>query len=142
RPIRFVLAADTVFLLDGEVLGKPESMKDNIEMLTKLSGKTHEVLTCVTVVYGKEKEDADGESVFLEKSFYDTTLVKIIDIPHNVIVTYVKTGEPEDKTGGYSILGLGSTFVERIYGDYFNIIGLPSHRTAKELSALFDAKLI
>ncbi|GFQ90186.1 hypothetical protein TNCT_323221 [Trichonephila clavata] len=140
-PKRLIVAADTVFILENEVLGRPESTNHNIEMLTKLSGKCHEVLTCVTLVYGMEK-DANGEPVFLEKSFFDSTIVKITDIPRSVITEYVKTGEPEFKAGGYSITELGATLVERIYGDYYNIIGLPAYRTAKEIRALLDAQLI
>lgn len=114
RPDTVVLAADTVVVIDGLVLGKPADDQDAAEMLRRLSGRTHEVLTGVAVC-------ADGAtSAALER-----TAVRFIPLSEADIAWYVSTGEPRDKAGAYAIQGYASRFVDRIEGAYSNVVGLP-----------------
>ena len=114
RPDTVVLAADTVVVIDGLVLGKPADDQDAAEMLRRLSGRTHEVLTGVAVC-------ANGEtSTGLER-----TEVRFITLSEAEIAWYVPTGEPRGKAGAYAIQGLASRFVDRIEGSYSNVVGLP-----------------
>ena len=120
-----VIGADTVVAIDGEILGKPANKEDARAMLTKLSGKTHSVFTGVTVI-------RDGK----EQSFFEETKVKFFNLSENEIEKYIKTGEPLDKAGAYGIQGFGSLLVEKIDGDYFNVVGLPVSRLNRVLSAI------
>lgn len=109
-----VIAADTVVVLDKEILGKPENEGHAKEMLKKLSGKTHKVIT--------------GVSVFVKDfcfSFYEETVVEFYKLNDEEIHWYVSTGEPLDKAGAYGIQGQGKIFVKSINGDYFNVVGFP-----------------
>ena len=109
-----VIGADTVVAIDGEILGKPANKEDAAQMLRKLSGKTHSVFTGVTVINGEKTE-----------SFFVETKVKFFELSDGEIEKYVKTGEPLDKAGAYGIQGYGCLLVEKIEGDYFNVVGLP-----------------
>ena len=109
-----VIAADTVVVLENEILGKPDNEKHAKEMLKKLSGRTHKVIT--------------GVSVFIKDfcfSFYDETVVEFYNLNDAEIEWYVSTGEPLDKAGGYGIQGHGKIFIKSINGDYFNVVGFP-----------------
>lgn len=109
-----IIACDTVVCLDGKVLTKPENASDAARMLRALSGNTHEVYSglCVT----------DGEKVV---SSHTITSVKMREISEDEIAAYIATGEPLDKAGAYGIQDLGGIFVEKIDGDYYNVVGLP-----------------
>ena len=109
-----VLGADTTVVIDGEILGKPADAADARRMLARLSGRRHEVLTGVCLRRGK---DATCD--------YVTTGVVFAALSGAEIDAYVASGEPMDKAGAYAIQGLASKFVERIEGDYFNVMGLP-----------------
>ena len=109
-----VLGADTVVVLDGEILGKPKDRADAERMLLNLSGKVHKVVTGCTVV----KNDAT-------KSFSVVSRVKFQKLTKAEIDTYLDTDEPYDKAGSYAVQGKAGAFVEWIKGDYFNIVGLP-----------------
>ena len=109
-----VIAADTIVAFEGEVMGKPHSQEEAVQMLSLLSGKTHEVYTGFTVRLG-EKTVTQVER----------TLVTFRDLTQGEIAAYVATGEPMDKAGAYGIQGLGSMLVSGIQGDYFNVMGLP-----------------
>lgn len=113
-PEALLIAADTVVTLDGAVLGKPADEAQAAEMLTRLSGRTHEVYTGFTVLQGEKLE---SRSVCTEVTFRPLTPEEIS--------RYVSTGEPMDKAGAYGIQGLGALLVEGIRGDYFNVVGLP-----------------
>ena len=121
-----VIGADTVVAIDGKILGKPKDKADAYNMLKMLSGKEHSVFTGVTVI-GQSKAD----------TFSVETRVKFFDLTDDEINDYINTGEPFDKAGGYGIQGKGSLLVEKIDGDYFNVVGLPVSRLAKSLST-FD----
>ena len=114
HPDTVVLAADTVVVIDGLVLGKPADDEDAVAMLRRLSGRTHDVLTGVAVC-------ANGAtSAALER-----TAVRVVPLSEADIAWYVSTGEPRDKAGAYAIQGLASRFVDRIEGSYSNVVGLP-----------------
>lgn len=113
-PEDYVLAADTVVVVDGAVLEKPVSAEDAARMLRLLSGRTHHVLTGVCVLHG---EDAHCEVA--------STTVQFTDLSDGEIDAYVESGEPNDKAGAYAIQGLASKYISRIEGCYFNVVGLP-----------------
>lgn len=117
-----VIGADTVVAVEGIILGKPKSTDNAREILTLLSGRWHSVFTGVTII----KEDRT-------KSFYEETRVKFLPLTEEDINRYVATGEPMDKAGAYGIQGYGSLLVEKIDGDYFNVVGLPVSRLNREL---------
>lgn len=111
-----VIAADTVVFVDNEILGKPRSIDEAKDFLRRLSGKTHYVATGVAVIDAATmREVVDSE----------VTKVKFRELSEEEIEFYVKTGEPLDKAGGYAIQGLASVFIERIEGDFWNVVGLP-----------------
>lgn len=109
-----IIGADTVVVTDGAILGKPKNEQDAIDMLQNLSGKAHQVLTGVAVFYKGQVE-----------STVCITDVIFRNITEEEIVAYVATGEPLDKAGAYGIQGKGAILVEKIDGDYNNVVGLP-----------------
>lgn len=119
-----VIGADTVVALDGCILGKPKDDADAVKMLKKLSGREHSVYTGVTILSGND-----------EKSFFVETRVKFYPLSDEDINAYIETHEPVDKAGAYGIQGYGSLFVEKIDGDYFNVVGLPVSRLNNELKS-------
>jgi septum formation protein len=119
-----VIAADTFIVFRGKIMGKPVTEAEARKMLMVLKGKPHSVITGFTIL------DTDKNKV-LTKSV--ETVVHIKDLTSDEIEAYVKSGEPLDKAGAYAIQGLGSVIVERIEGDYFNIIGLPLSALAEGL---------
>lgn len=116
RPNEIVLAADTTVVLDGEVLGKPQDEAEARAMLTRLAGRGHTVLSGVALY----DSNADREGVFV-----DRTTVEITPLSPAEIAWYVATGEPMDKAGAYAAQGLGSLFVARVDGNFYNVVGLP-----------------
>ncbi len=115
-PGRFVLGADTVVVVDKEILGKPRDGEDAKRMLRLLSGRTHQVLTGVSLI---------GGPPYRGRSAIATTLVEFSRLEEPEIAWYVASGEPMDKAGAYAIQGLGSRFVTRVDGSYSNVVGLP-----------------
>lgn len=111
-----VLGADTVVVLDGDILGKPASAAQARLMLSRLSARCHEVYTGVATVRCPEMDEASGFRV--TKVFFRPIAAAEID-------AYIATGEPEDKAGAYALQGAGAAFVERLEGCYTNVIGLP-----------------
>lgn len=109
-----VIAADTLVFLDGEPLGKPSGEEDARRMLRRLSGRGHEVYTGVCVICGGE-----------ERCAAERTEVRFRELSDSEIDAYVATGEPMDKAGAYGAQGRGSVLIERIDGDFFNVMGLP-----------------
>lgn len=114
NPDSTVIGCDTGVFLDGEMIGKPKDEADAFQILKRLSGRTHKVITGCAVI-GK-----DGE-----KSFSQITEVDFCTMSDEEILGYIKTGEPMDKAGAYGIQGYGARFVKGIRGDYFNVVGLP-----------------
>ena len=122
-----VVGADTIVVLENEILGKPANSLEATKMLRKLSGKMHIVYTGVAVV-----STQDG----LEEVFTEQTNVYMKNMSHDEIEKYVLTHEPLDKAGSYGIQGKGGVFVEKIEGDYFSVVGLPISRLYESLKRL------
>lgn len=127
NPKEFVVGADTVVVIDGEILGKPKSEMDAEKMLKSLSGKSHEVITAYTLI-NLEK------NIKITNSVESTVYFK--QISNEEIEWYIKSGEPMDKAGAYGIQGLGSIFVDKIDGDFFAIMGFPINHFIKTLNNL------
>ena len=119
-PGALIVAADTIVALDGEILGKPRDVEDAVRMLKELSGRTHEVFTGVTVL-----RETGGDRVRDAVTFSAGTRVTFYPLTEEEIRDYVASGEPMDKAGAYGIQGLGARLVERIEGDYNNVVGFP-----------------
>ncbi len=122
HPGQIVLSADTLVVLGSEILGKPSSVNEAENMIAKLAGREHRVVTAVAVA-------RDG--VLLDRC--DDTRVWFRPLSEEMISAYVATGEPMDKAGGYGVQGYGSVLVERIEGDYFGVMGLPLRLVAEIL---------
>lgn len=125
-----VIGADTVVAFEGKILGKPKDEADAKAMLTMLSGNTHSVFTGVTLVL-IDKSGRAGELVFYEK-----TDVKMHEMSELEIDRYIATGEPMDKAGSYGIQGKCAIYIEKIDGDYNNVVGLPITRIYQELKKI------
>ena len=119
---RPVLAADTVVVINGQILGKPVDTDDAKRMLRLLSGRTHEVLTAVVVVPAR---NGHGSRERMIDARVEVTAVEFARLDNDEIDWYVRTGEPADKAGAYAIQGAASRFVTRIQGSYSNVVGLP-----------------
>jgi septum formation protein len=111
---KLVLGADTIVVVDDDILGKPINAADAARMLRMISGRTHRVITGVCLI---------GSGV--EEVRSDITLVHVNSISEAEISAYIATGEPMDKAGAYAIQGLASRWIPRIEGDYSNVVGLP-----------------
>ena len=121
-----VLAADTIVVRDGLVLGKPKNEADAFSMLRSLAGRSHTVYTGVCIALpGKNGR---------RETFSCATNVRFYPLSDDTIRRYIATGEPMDKAGAYGIQGYGCVLVEGIEGDYFNVMGLPVAQTARYLS--------
>jgi len=114
HPHALVVGSDTIVVIDGDVLGKPRSREQAVEMLMRLSGRDHEVCTGVAVALGGRVE-----------SGLERVRVRFRILSPEACEQYVATGEPMDKAGSYGIQGFGSAIVESIEGDYFAVMGLP-----------------
>lgn len=117
HPDAVVIAADTIVVLDGDILGKPRDAADARAIIARLSGRTHTVFTAMAVARGGRTESAVEE-----------VAVTFRVLSAEEIAEYVATGEPMDKAGAYGIQGYGATIVERIDGDYFSVMGLGLRR--------------
>ena len=124
-----VIGADTVVSLDGKILTKPTDENDAFEMLTELSGKTHEVYTGICVT-----DTSDMKSVCRSAC----TKVTFSPLTEKIVRAYIQTGESSDKAGAYGIQGKGALLVEKIDGDYFNVVGLPVKLLSEILRDEFD----
>ena len=122
-----IIAADTVVVLEGQILGKPRSTDDARRMLQLFSGRTHSVITGVSLVRLPE---------ILRRQFVETTLVHFAALSSEEISRYLATEEPYDKAGAYAIQGRAGRYIPRIEGCYFNIVGLPLSRTLAALHEL------
>ncbi len=117
-----IIGADTVVAVDGKILGKPADHEDAYNMLKMLSGKWHSVFTGITVIKPEKTITVSVE-----------TKVKFFELNDDEIFKYINTGECDDKAGAYGIQGKGALLVEKIDGDYFNVVGLPVSTLSKLL---------
>ena len=124
-PDTLVLGADTIVLVDEEILGKPRDEADAARMLRQLSGKTHQVITGVCLAKGRERQRAA-----------EVTFVRFNTLSDLEIDAYVATGEPLDKAGAYAIQGRAGRWVPRIHGCYFNVVGLPLALVSSMIEAM------
>jgi septum formation protein len=122
-----VLAADTIVVLDERILGKPRSELDARHMLKALGGRTHAVLTGVTLIRLPDAERVE---------FVESTLVDFAELTEEEISRYLATDEPHDKAGAYAIQGRAGRYIPRIEGCYFNVVGLPIARVQQALTEL------
>lgn len=113
-PEAVVVAADTIVVVDGRILGKPRTSEEAVGMLRMLSGRDHQVMTGCTVMQGEKSE-----------SFTEVTDLHFRALTDAEIARYVASGEPMDKAGAYGIQGGAALFCEKIQGDYYNVMGLP-----------------
>lgn len=122
-----VIGADTVVAIGNKILGKPKDKHDAFLMLKSLSGKEHSVFTGVTIIKNDKTE-----------TFSVQTKVKFFELSDDEINKYISTNEPFDKAGAYGIQGKGSLLVEKIYGDFFNVVGLPISILARKLENFYN----
>ncbi len=122
-----IIAADTIVVLDGQILGKPADEEDAFRMLSSLQGRTHQVYTGVNVITLPDQK---------ETCFFECTDVTFDVMTPEQIKAYIATGEPMDKAGAYGIQGRGGVYITQICGDYYNVVGLPVCRLRKELERI------
>jgi septum formation protein len=127
-----VIAADTIVVLDGRVLGQPGSSDEAMEMLKSLSGRSHDVYTGVYLIR------TDQEAMILNQlSFYEQTKVHFAALEKHEMKRYIDSGSPMDKAGAYGIQDdWGALFVSRIDGDYYNVVGLPLHKLYQQMKLI------
>ena len=121
NPDAVVIGADTIVVLDGEIFGKPADFDGAIQMLTRLANKKHEVITGIAIIR------SDGK-IFTAS---EVTEVFFGEMTAEEIREYVSTGEPLDKSGSYALQGGATKFIEKIHGDWSNVVGLPIYRLKK-----------
>ncbi|MBR1842830.1 MAG: septum formation protein Maf [Oscillospiraceae bacterium] len=119
-PGDLIIAADTLVYIDGELLGKPHTEDEARSMLSRLSGRSHEVYTGIALIFGGKKHVS-----------HERTKVTFAALSESDIAWYVSTGEPMDKAGAYGAQGKGAALIEGIEGDFFNVMGLPVHRLVR-----------
>ena len=126
-PNNIIIGADTVVVIDNQILGKPKSEKEAIAMLEKLSGKTHEVITGITIILNDKV-----------KTFHDVTAVEIAKLSKQDIDKYLKEENVYDKAGSYGIQGAFCKYIIKMIGDYYNVMGFPIAKVYKELKEFTD----
>lgn len=122
-----ILGVDTIVVLNSAILGKPSSPEEAKCMLRRLSGRTHEVFSGLTLIRAK-----DGQM----RSDFSRTEVKMHRLSEEEIEAYIATGEPLDKAGAYGIQGRAAPFIEEIHGCYYNVVGLPLAKLTQMLKAM------
>ena len=120
----WVLAADTIVVIDEEILGKPADFAVAAAMLSRLSGRSHRVITGICLLHGQ---------IGVEDSGFVETMVFMRALSTKDVEDYINTGEPMDKAGAYGIQGIGGCLIHRIEGSYSNVVGLPLYETVELL---------
>jgi len=128
-----VIGVDTIVYINGEVLGKPKSVEEAEDMLRKLRGRKHKVISGIAII------DSDTGRLVTD---YEETTVYVKELSDEAIKNYVLTGEPLGKAGGYGIQGLGSLIIDRIEGCYYNVVGFPLTKVNDILVKHFNIDLI
>lgn len=132
HPEDIVIGADTIVVLEGNILGKPKDEDEAYDMLCMLAGKIHSVYTGVTIIFPAE------ETASVSDSFCVKTDVTMYPADEKLLESYSQCGEPLDKAGAYGIQGKGALLVERIDGDYYNVMGLPIAKLYRRLTDITD----
>ena len=131
-----ILGADTTVVLDNQILGKPEDAADAFRMLRLLSGRTHRVITGVSLVSAMPGQNrTEGDPARAASTAAEVTAVQFLSLSEAEIAAYIATGEPNDKAGAYAIQGHAARWIPRIEGCYFNVVGLPISLVATLLDA-------
>ena len=129
RPTEWVLGGDTVVAIDGAILGKPRDRDQAVDMLLSLQGRTHEVVSALTLIVppGAEKSPREATGAPPDSTHSGATVTAVTFRPFNAEAAeaYADTGEPLDKAGAYGIQEMGAALVERVEGDYSAVVGLP-----------------
>ena len=128
-PEAVIIGSDTIVACDGRILGKPADEEEAFSMLRLLQGRTHQVYTGVTILYGDGGERK-------RKTFHECTDVTCYPVSREEILEYIHTGEPMDKAGAYGIQGGWGIYVEKICGDYNTVVGFPAARLLYEAKKL------
>lgn len=136
-----VIGADTVLSQDGDIIEKPRDRNHAFQMLSNFSGKSHTVYTGVVIYASTSNPEFHGDNITEDKRYYKKqfevgTEVFMSELTPDIINAYIDTKEPMDKAGGYGIQAIGGTLIEGIHGDYFNVMGFPLHRFAKNLLSM------
>ena len=121
-PNELVLAADTIVVIDGEILGKPVNRDDAFRMLKELQGREHEVMTGISL--------CQSEKII---SYVEHSFVKFASLTDRDIESYISTGESDDKAGAYAVQGKGALLIEYVKGDFYNVVGLPIYKLGQML---------
>ena len=129
HPPSLVVGADTVVVLDDKILEKPPTVEAAKAMVNSLSGRSHEVVTGVALIYAPLDDNSEPYCV----TFVEETSVQFASLAEANVDAYVASGEPMDKAGGYGIQGTGGSFVTGINGCYYNVMGFPMHRFCAKL---------
>lgn len=132
NPSDLVIGADTIVVLDNEILGKPKNEEEAFNMLSKLSNREHQVITGMSIV------NLENEKKIVDYAISNVKFKKLTD---QDIKDYISTKECLDKAGSYGIQGYGALLVEEIKGDYFNIVGLPISKLSDILKINFNINL-
>ncbi len=128
-PGALVVAADTEVIIEGRLTGKPANAEEGLYMLSQLSGRTHIVSTAVAIILPDRREHL----------FREDSLVTFSEIPQDELVAYLRTAGAYDKAGGYGVQdGFGASFIEKIDGCFFNVMGFPLNRFRREMLRLFS----
>lgn len=127
-PGSWILGADTIVVIDDRILGKPANVAEAIRMLSTLSGRTHVVYTGYAILNSRFPQ--------MKIVAYVRSEVFIRALSQEEIIGYVRTGEPLDKAGAYAIQGVGAAIVEKVYGSYTNVVGLPLCEVARDFKKL------
>lgn len=129
----FIIASDTIVVLNGKLYGKPSDVEDARNILSELSGKTHEVITGVSFLF----QETNGK--WREHLFYDRTEVTFNEITPHLMQAYLDTRDSLDKAGAYGIQGPSLTFISKINGSYSNVVGFPLDKIVSELEILLGS---
>lgn len=127
RPDEYVVGADTVVVVDEEIIGKPKDEEDVCMILKKLSGRSHKVITAYALINKKKN---------LVHTDYEITDIRFTELTEEDIAWYISTGEPMDKAGAYGIQGKGAAFIERMEGDFFSTMGFPLGKFVRDLKKI------
>ena len=141
-----IISADTIVVRDNAILEKPENEQAARDMLNSLSGRSHKVLTGISIYYKNTSFLSDLSNTntntqpeyYSYEDFVQETTVKFTNLNDNIINAYVATGEPMDKAGSYGAQGLGSSLVKSFDGCYFNVVGFPVNRFCIELIQILE----
>ncbi len=138
RPVEsiLVIGADTIVVLNGRILGKPQSQAEAREMLRRLQGQKHQVYTGVTLIWNEQ--EAGTGCVKKQHTFHEETEVEFYPMTEQEIQEYVATGDCMDKAGAYGIQTQSGVYIRGICGDYNNVVGLPIARLYHELRKIFE----